>query len=462
MPVNYSKGGKMKRVFTGLMVFCIISTFTAFSQVLTPPQKKADQIKKIEIVEPTSIKLNRTEVYIFLYHPNMLTTTKEGYQLKATILPENATSKAILWESSDPAVVAVDNNGNLIPMKPGQAVVTATARANGLKAQCQVYVETTQEHFGNSFSNLANEGYLAVQNNWIYYANPSMNMVLHKMKLDGSGRQRLGILPCSFINVVGNKIFYNGNSRVNYIDIYGDMANVLTPNIPAYDIMATWGKVYFLSPDPGGSNKIYGINPDGTERNIIDWPNTVSLYKFFGNGNWFVFSDANQRGIFLKRLQSNGQWSGTYSLFQGKFKNYVLQTLGQYGGGPSSYLPYYIYVIDSENDAIRKIGPLAGSQGMKNEVLFRHQAAGQKITAISLIDDWLFYCTETVLSKMKTDGSQNQVVISNLPVGEHYLYPVRIGSDPDDLWIFVYTKDAQNKFSLLKVRHNGLDRTAVD
>lgn len=452
----------MRKVGAGLVLVLLMITLAGLAQVMVPQQKKTDQIKKIEIVEPTSIRLNRNEAYVFMYYPNMLTTTKEGYQLKATILPENATSKAVQWESSDPAVVTVDGNGNLVPMKPGQAVVTATAKANGLRAQCTVYVEVKREAFGNTFSHLANEGYLAVQNDWIYYANPSNNMVLFKMKLDGSGKQRLGTIPSSFINVIGNKIFYLGNWKINHVDIYGENAQVLTPNVPVQDVLATWDRVYFLSPNPAGNYTIYRINFDGTDRTIIDssWPNY--LYSFFGNGSWFIMSTNTKNIIQLRRIHSNGQWLVSHTIFSGQVKNYVVETLSLSGGASDSYLLNHIYLIDSEGDSIRKIGPLHDLTKKKDEVLFRQTSPFQKLTGISLMDDWLFYCTETTLSKMKTDGSQNQVVIANLPAGEHYLFPVRTGSGPDDIWIFVYTKDTQNKFSLLKVRHNGLDRIPIN
>lgn len=139
-----------------------------------------------------------------------------------------------------------------------------------------------------------------------------------------------------------------------------------------------------------------------------------------------------------------------------------METLSLSGGASDSYLPNHIYLIDSEGDSIRKIGPIYDLTKKKDEVLFKKISPFQKLTGISLMDDWLFYCTETTLSKIKTDGSQNQVVIANLPAGEHYLFPVRTGSGPDDIWIFVYTKDTQNKFSLLKVRHNGLDRIPIN
>lgn len=64
-----------------------------------------------------------------------------AYQsLKATVLPENASNKAVTWESSDPGVVTV-TNGQVRAVGCGEAVITATAAdGSGAKAECSVSV----------------------------------------------------------------------------------------------------------------------------------------------------------------------------------------------------------------------------------------------------------------------------------------------------------------------------------
>lgn len=57
----------MRKVGAGLVLVLLTVTPAGLAQVTVPQQKKANQIKKIEIVEPTSIRLNRTEAYVFLY-----------------------------------------------------------------------------------------------------------------------------------------------------------------------------------------------------------------------------------------------------------------------------------------------------------------------------------------------------------------------------------------------------------
>jgi len=64
-----------------------------------------------------------------------------AYQsLKATVLPENASNKAVTWESSDPGVVTV-TNGQVRAVGCGEAVITAVAAdGSGAKAECRISV----------------------------------------------------------------------------------------------------------------------------------------------------------------------------------------------------------------------------------------------------------------------------------------------------------------------------------
>lgn len=62
-------------------------------------------------------------------------------QLTATILPSNASNKDIVWSSSLPSVVTVDDNGNLTSHGiEGSATVTATTVDGGFTAHCIVSV----------------------------------------------------------------------------------------------------------------------------------------------------------------------------------------------------------------------------------------------------------------------------------------------------------------------------------
>ena len=63
----------------------------------------------------------------------------ETIQLTATVLPEDATDKSLIWESSDETVATVDNSGLVSVLREGNCVITATAAdGSGITAQCRV------------------------------------------------------------------------------------------------------------------------------------------------------------------------------------------------------------------------------------------------------------------------------------------------------------------------------------
>lgn len=63
------------------------------------------------------------KIYISMVNGEMYS---EKVDLKALVLPDNATNKRIReWKSSDPSVVAVDINGRVKGISPGEAVITA-------------------------------------------------------------------------------------------------------------------------------------------------------------------------------------------------------------------------------------------------------------------------------------------------------------------------------------------------
>lgn len=75
------------------------------------------------------------------------TTNYEGvegdmFQLNATVQPEEASNKVLLWQSSDNSIASVDNNGFVRLLKEGNADITATSTDNsGTEAHCYVSVK---------------------------------------------------------------------------------------------------------------------------------------------------------------------------------------------------------------------------------------------------------------------------------------------------------------------------------
>ncbi|MBQ9766368.1 MAG: Ig-like domain-containing protein [Lachnospiraceae bacterium] len=88
---------------------------------------------KVTVIKPTtSVSLNEKMIEV-----------EEGkkHKLEATILPEDASIKKLIWTSSDTSVAKVDNKGNVTGVKEGVCIVTATAEdGSGAFDKCEVTV----------------------------------------------------------------------------------------------------------------------------------------------------------------------------------------------------------------------------------------------------------------------------------------------------------------------------------
>ncbi len=97
----------------------------------TSKQKAYCVVKVVNPVVPVaSVTLNKTSAVL---------TSADKIQLNATILPENATDKSIVWKSSDEAVATVSNTGVVSAVSPGNATITATSN-NGYYHECNIDV----------------------------------------------------------------------------------------------------------------------------------------------------------------------------------------------------------------------------------------------------------------------------------------------------------------------------------
>lgn len=64
----------------------------------------------------------------------------ESLGLQATVLPEDADNKEVVWTSGNTAVATVDAHGVVSPVAEGSAVITATAKGTDKSASCTVTV----------------------------------------------------------------------------------------------------------------------------------------------------------------------------------------------------------------------------------------------------------------------------------------------------------------------------------
>ncbi len=65
----------------------------------------------------------------------------DSYQLKATVLPENATNKAVTWSSSNKAIATVNSKGLVTAKTVGTATITVTTKDQNKTATCTITVK---------------------------------------------------------------------------------------------------------------------------------------------------------------------------------------------------------------------------------------------------------------------------------------------------------------------------------
>ena len=89
--------------------------------------------EKIEFIDVTEIRLDKEKVTM---------SVGSTCRLTATVLPENATDKTLVWKSDDESVAIVDKDGLVIAVKGGfETIISAATPKGDVKAICKVTVE---------------------------------------------------------------------------------------------------------------------------------------------------------------------------------------------------------------------------------------------------------------------------------------------------------------------------------
>ena len=90
-------------------------------------------------------------------------TVGTSFTIAATVKPDDALNRTIIWSSSDPSIATVDENGTVTAIAEGEAIITAES-ADGVKAECKVAVEKAKESFGKKLLNVITAPFRAIIN----------------------------------------------------------------------------------------------------------------------------------------------------------------------------------------------------------------------------------------------------------------------------------------------------------
>ncbi len=112
------------------------------------------KIPKLDIIKVTAIELSDSE---------RTATVGTSFTITATVKPDDALNRTIIWSSSDPSIATVDENGTVTAIAEGEAIITAES-ADGVKAECKVTVEKAKESFGKKLLDVVTAPFRAIIN----------------------------------------------------------------------------------------------------------------------------------------------------------------------------------------------------------------------------------------------------------------------------------------------------------
>ena len=129
-------------------------------------------------------------------------TDDTPFELDATIYPEDASDQDLIWESSDPSVISVDENGTVRPIKNGTATITAYDSEMKVSASCEV----TADMLNGICKNTAD-------GNWYYYRNGIVDRTYTNVGKNANGwwYVKNGQVDFSYTGVKSNE---NGSWRI--------------------------------------------------------------------------------------------------------------------------------------------------------------------------------------------------------------------------------------------------------
>ncbi len=213
----------------------------------------------------TSVTLDCTEKQMFV---------GEMFNLTATVLPENATNKTLIWKSTDSSVADVSDTGLVEAKGAGKAYITATSE-NRVVAHCVIYVSGPEsENLSNIYvENTIADNYKYVDVPIIIENSPGISKMSFKVIYDNSQ-----ITPVSVNNgEVFGSVSYKMYDEQGYVKIScSNNKNVSTNGniaIVRFEIKDTLSQPYISVMYFNGD--ITNISGESVEFNITDGRITI-------------------------------------------------------------------------------------------------------------------------------------------------------------------------------------------
>jgi hypothetical protein len=292
----------------------------------------------------------------------------------------------VTWQSS-----VVDTNST--------GTYTFKGSVSGYEKAVVLNLEVVQR--GNTLGNIANYGYIAESNGWLYFSDRA-NSGLYKVKKDGSDKVKLFDQYASNINIAGDYIYFSDReSHLNKIKVDGTGLTKLSDDMTK-SVTIIGNTIYYNS-----SNSFNKMKIDGTS--IVQIVNHYVNFATISNG-WIYYIDMPNGETNLKKVKTDG----TNDTFIMNVKGF------------NSFIVYDDWIYYSK-DALFRVK----TDGSDNQLVNSKEAYN-----LNMVNDWLIYKHNSGdgIYKLKYN-TNNEIKISvNKPyeitgVLDNYIYYYSIEND---------------------------------
>lgn len=173
----------------------------------------------------------------------------------------------------------LENDRTLVPVRAISEALNCNVQWN--EATNTVIIISRFPVNGNTNNNLANGGYYAYSDGWVYC---SQNSGLYKIRPDGSSKILITDGYCTNINVIDEWIYYISNEKITKIKTDGTQKTVLDWADRAERCLVISNNIVYYIDIWGG---LFKINLDGTNPKRIG---SINTYFFQVDGDWIYYN----------------------------------------------------------------------------------------------------------------------------------------------------------------------------